>query len=244
MNTRFANLRFLRIAGLALGAVAVAGMAVLITASASGLNLGLRPAGATQAASPSSISQATTSTVCSDYLTHLSKDLGKSQSQINAAIQQAIGETLADQVKAGKLTQAQADAIKARYAKRSVCTLPSELHQKPAAPQAGAGAAYTQELLTAAASALGISGAQLKTDLGQGMSLSQIAAAQNPPVKEADFRASLIAQLKPLLDKAVAGKTLTQAQEDAILKRLQNGPIPFWTKPIHKLPAAAAPSPA
>ncbi|MFI5283858.1 MAG: hypothetical protein ACHQ0J_12120 [Candidatus Dormibacterales bacterium] len=243
MNTRSSNLRHLRIAGLALGAVAVAGMAVLVTASASGLTLGLRPAASTQQASRSSLSQATTSTVCSNFISHLASDLGKSQSQLNSAIQKAIGETLADEVKSGKLTQAQADKIKTRLAGQALCTLPGG-HPKATVPNPGAGAAYRQELLTAAASALGITSAQLKTDLAHGMSLSQIAAAQKPPVTEAAFRSGLIAQLKPLLDSAVAGKKLTQAQEDAILKQLQTGPIPFWNKPASSKLPAAAPSPA
>jgi hypothetical protein len=67
------------------------------------------------------------------------------------------------------------------------------------------------------------------------MTLSQIAAAQH--VTEAQFRDRLIAKLKPVLDAAVTNKKLTPAREQAIIKRLQTGPIPLWNKPIHK-PAA------
>jgi hypothetical protein len=244
--TRLSRFRHLRVAGFAVGAVAVAGAAVLVTASAAGLNVGFRPASAQPAsADAASISeQATASSVCNDFISHLSSDLGKSQSQVNAAIQKAIGETLADQVKSKAITQAQADAIKKKLASQPPCTLAGNL-PKRAAPPAGARiGAYTQQLLSAAASALGISDAQLKTDLANGMSLSQIAAAQNPPVTEAQFRASLIAKLTPLLEAAVTNKQLTSAQEQAILQRLQTGPIPFWSTPLKRPGTGAPASPA
>jgi hypothetical protein len=99
-------------------------------------------------------------------------------------------------------------------------------------------------LFSAEASALGISDEQLKADLAQGMSLSQIAAAQNPPVTEAQFRARLIAKLTPVLDQAVANKQLTSAQEKAIIQQLQTGPIPYWNKPTRpaKKPAGTSPT--
>jgi hypothetical protein len=240
----FAKLRYLRVVGLAAAAVVVTGAAVLITASAAGLNVGFRPStpATSQAASTSSAQQAATSAVCTNFISHLSTDLGKSQSQVNAAIQKAIGETLADEVKNKSLTQAQADAIKKKLTGQPPCALGG--FKK--APDPGASAkigAYTQQLMTAAASALGITDAQLKTDLASGMGLSQIAAAQKPPVTEAQFRTNLIAKLKPLLDTAVTNKKLTAGQEQAILQHLQTGPIPFWNAPIRHKPATPA-SPA
>ena len=233
--TRLAKLRYLRVVGFAAGAVAVAGAAVLVTASASGLNVGLRASSPPQAAqaAPASINQqATASAVCNDFLSHLSSDLGKSQSQVSSAIQKAIGDTLADEVKNKDLTQTQADAIKQKLTSQPPCTL-AGLGKTPAAPGASPkNGAYTQQLMSAAASALGISDAQLKADLAKRMSLSQIAAAQNPPVTEAQFRTSLIVKLKPLLDAAVANKQLTSTQQQAILQRLQAGPIPFWNAPM------------
>lgn len=225
----------------------VAGAAVLVTASAAGLNVGFRPSSSQPAhADTASISQkANASAVCNDFLSHLSSDLGKSRSQVNAAIQKAIGETLADEVKNKDLTQAQADALKQKLGSQPPCALAGNLGKKPA-PAAGAPAigAYTQQLISAAASALGISDTTLKTDLASGMTLSQIAAAQKPPVTEAQFRTSLIAKLKPLLDTAVTNKKLTSAQEQAILQRLQTGPIPFWSTPLKRPKVAAPASPA
>ncbi len=246
--TSLSRLRYLRIAGFALGAVAVAGAAVLVTASAAGFTVGFRPASSNQpqaAGTAANLSRAPiASTVCNDFISHLSSDLGKSQSQVNTAIQKAIGETLADEVKNKQLTQAQADAIKQKLAAQPPCNLAAGLGGKPGATTAPQAGAYMQQLLTAAASALGISATRLRTDLAGGMSLSQIAAAQNPPVTEAQFRIKLIAQLTPLLDAAVKNQKLTSAQEQAILQRLHTGPIPFWSAPIRKPKPAAAASPA
>ena len=248
--TSLAKLRYLRVVGFAGGAVLVAGAAVLVTASAGGLNVGFRPSASQPApADTASISQkAGASAVCNDFLSHLSSDLGKSQSQVNAAVQKAIGETLADEVKNKDLTQAQADAIKQKLTSQPPCALAGNLGKAPAPPSgAPSGAtigAYTQQLISAAASALGITDTQLKADLAKGMTLSQIAAAQNPPVTEAQFRTRLIAKLKPLLDTAVTNKKLTSAQEQMILQRLQTGPIPFWNTPMRRSKPAAPASPA
>jgi hypothetical protein len=242
-----AKFRYLRVVGFAAGAVLVAGAAVLITASAAGLNVGFRPSSPqpVTAAATSLNQKAGASAVCNDFLSHLSSDLGKSQTQVNAAVQKAIGETLADEVKNKDLTQAQADAIKKQLAAQPPCSLAGNLGPKPgprvAVPTIGM---YTAQLVTAAASVLGISDTQLKTDLANGMTLSQVAAAHNPPITEAQFRAQLIAKLTPILDGAVTSKKLTSAQEQAIIKGLQTAPIPFWNKPMRPVKPAAPASPA
>jgi hypothetical protein len=237
--------RFLRIAGLAVGAVAVTGAAVLVTASAAGYNLSLfRSSNQSTGTTPAAALQQSTNpaTLCADFIAHFAGDLKTSQTTVNAAFQLAVGQTLIDEVKNGHITQKQADAINKRIAGQAPCALAGGLK----VPAAGAGAnsaAYKQALLSAAASALGISGPQLMTDLGQGMTLSQVAAAQKPAVSEAKFRMGLISNLTPLLDKAVAAKQLTSTQEQAIIKRLQTGPIPFWNKPMPNGTAAAKVAP-
>jgi hypothetical protein len=239
------KLRYLRVAGFALGGVVVAAAAVLVTASAAGLNVGLRPPATQPSQSETaSLTQKTSATaVCNDFISHLSTDLGKSQAQVNAAVQKAIGETLADEVKNKDLTQAQADAIKKKLTSQPPCAVGGFSKAPDAGPSARIGA-YMPQLMAAAASALGISDAQLKTDLANGMSLSQIAAAQKPPVTEADFRTRLIANLKPLLDTAVTNKQLNSTQEQAILKQLQTGAIPYWKTPPMKPKTTAPASPA
>jgi hypothetical protein len=169
---------------------------------------------------------------------HFAVEISKTQAQINSAFQKAIADTLADEVKSGQISQAQADAIKKKLANQTPCTLPAT------APRAGSTAkpgiaAYMQQYLTAAASALGITQAQLTADLKAGQSLSQVAAAQH--VSEADFRTKVIASVKPTLDQAVTAKTLTPAQEQAILNRLKTEPLPLWNAPVkHTKPTPAA----
>jgi hypothetical protein len=251
--TRFAKLRYLRIVGFAAGAVAVAGAAVLVTASAAGLN-GTHSASPRQAAlETASIAEAgraqgalldksTSAAICDAFVTHLTADLGKSltKAQVNAAIQKAIGETLVDEVKNGDLTQAQADALKARLASQPTCAL-AGIGKTPVRGGNTKNVAYQQQLITATASVLGISDAQLKTDLASGKTLSELAAAHKPQaITEAQFRTSLIAKLTPLLTTAVSNKQITADQKTEILKRLQTGPIPYWSKPVpHKAPLPA-----
>jgi hypothetical protein len=237
---RLINFRHLRNLGFAAGAVAVAGVAVLVTASAAGLNVGFRssPPRTTETAAIGQKADATA--VCNAFIAHLSTDLGKSQTQVNGAIQKAIGETLADEVKKGDLTQAQADALKKKLASQPPCALTGVGRIGAPGDKATIGV-YQAQLVTAAAAALGVTDTQLKADLAAGKTLSQIAAAKNPPVTEAQFRTNLIAQLKPLLDTAVKNNKLTTTQEQAILQRLQTGPIPFWNTPMkHKATTAPA----
>jgi hypothetical protein len=229
---KLAHLTYLRVAGLAAGAAAVSGAVVLVSASAAGYNLPfLNTSSSPSQTTTASLDQAgQPSALCTDFLTHLSADLNTSPAALDGAYQKAIGETLADEVKSGKLTQARADAIQKRLAGKAPCAIAAGLQ-----PRSGL-AAFRPALLSAAASALGISDQALKADLKKGMSLSQIAVAQN--VTEAQFRDRLIAKLKPVLDAAVTNKELTPAREQAIIKRLQTGTIPLWNRPV-RTPAAA-----
>jgi hypothetical protein len=243
---RFTKFRYFRIVGFAAGAAAVSGAAVLVTASAAGFNVGFRPSSphTTQVETAAISQKADPTAVCNAFISHLSTDLGKTPAQVNAAIQKAIGETLADEVKKGDLTQVQADALKQKLAGQPPCAL-SGLGRIGAHGDKATIGAYMPQLLTAAASALGVSETQLKADLAAGKTLSQIAAAKSPPVTEAQFRTNLIAKLKPLLDTAVTNKKLTAAQEQAILDRMQTAPIPYWNTPMkRKAPAPASPKAA
>jgi hypothetical protein len=246
MITTLGKHRYLRIAGFAMGAVVVAIGAVLVTASASGLNFGARPAGANlpdAAVETASInSAANSSAACAAFMKHLAVDLGKSQADINKAVQKAIGETLQDQVTSKELTQAQADALKQKLANQTACAIVAGAN-KPG--QGGHkdrglhGAAYLQQYLSAAASVLGITDAQLKTNLSQGQTLSQMATAHKPNAISLDaFRTALIAKLQPQLDTAVTNKQMTSTQEQEIINKLKMGPLPLWDKPMHTKPVA------
>ena len=241
--TRFAKLRYVRIVGFAAAAAAVAGAAVLVTASAAGLNFGTRSASPQQATvEAASIAQKTSPTaICDAFLTHLTADLGKNlkKADVNAAIQKAIGETLADEVKNGNISKAQADAIKAKLASQPTCALAGIGKTNPG--DHGRNSVYKQLLFSAEAAALNISEDKLKSELAAGKTVSQLAPAGTT---EAQFRALLITKLTPKLDKAIADKQMTADQKTEILKRLQTGPVPNWSKSVPKkaVPPAATTS--
>ena len=234
MITRLWKVRYLRVAGMAAGAVAVVGAAVVVTASAAGVSFGTRPAAGNVAA----VDAKTQSTACAAFMKHFADRIHKTQAEINTAFQQAIADTLADEVKSGQITQAQADAIKKKLAGQTPCALPLTAGHHHGGSKAHIGA-YLQQYITAAAAALGITETQLKSDLAAGQSLSQVAAASH--VSEADFRTKVIASLKPVLDKAVTDKKLTADQEQKIINALQTGPLPLWnTADKHPKPPAPA----
>lgn len=238
-----AKARFLRVAGFAVGAAVIAGLAVVATASAAGMSFTSRsnPTGAqstdTQAAA---VEKAATSSVCSDFMKNFANELHKSQAEINAAFQKAIADTLTDEVKSKQITQAQADAIRKKLANQTPCTLPNKLG-RPAAGGVPTIKNFMTQYFSAAAAALGVSEDQLKSDLAAGQSLSQVAASRG--ISESDFRARLIANLKPSLDAGVTSKTLTAAQEQEILNRLQTGELPYWNLPAKQPRPNVSPAP-
>jgi len=228
MLNRTGKARYLRVAGFAVGAVLITGVAVVATASAAGMSFGFRPASSSQPSvetQAAAVEASASSTACSDFMKNFAVELKKSQAEINAAFQKAIADTLADEVKSKQITQAQADAIKKKLANQTPCTLPAGASHK-VAPKMPAIGMFMQQYVAAAASALGLTETQLKSDLAAGQSLSQVAGTQH--VSEADFRTRLIASLKPALDVAVTNKSLTSAQEQEILGRLQTGELPLW----------------
>lgn len=239
-----AKARFLRVAGFAVGAAVIAGLAVVATASAAGMSFTPRsnPTGALSTdAQAAAVDKAATSSVCSDFMKNFANEIHKSQAEINAAFQRAIADTLADEVKNKQITQAQADAIKKKLANQTPCTLPSNPGRGGNRAPVPTIKAFMQQYLAAAAAALGVTEAQLRSDLAGGQSLSQVAASRN--VSESDFRAKLIVNLRPSLDAAVTNKTLTAAQEQEILNRLQTGELPFWNLPAKRPGPNASPPP-
>jgi hypothetical protein len=131
-------------------------------------------------------------------------------------------------VKAGKLTQDQADAIKkARQQDGTVLGGPGVGHAGPGGPggphpafggpglrfKAGPGGA-----LDAAATALGLKLDDLQAKLRAGQSIADVAKAQGKSLD--DVKAAITAGVTKELDQAVTDKKLTSAQRDATLEQL------------------------
>jgi hypothetical protein len=220
--------RFLRIAIPVAGALLVAGAAIAVTASAAGLRVNPLAAATSPSPKPTTGTAAAGSgkatAACQAYLGHLATQLNVTPAKLDAAALAAAKATVQDQVKSGRITQAQADKIEAKLPSASAGLCSGAINELGKAPRTSlARSAY----LTAAAAALGVTEAQLKADLKAGQNLSQVAAAQK--VSEADFKTKVTASIKAKLDAAVAAKALTQGQEDAQLAKLQAGDPPYWS---------------
>src|SRR2546427_4613620 len=143
--------------------------------------------------------------------------------QTQDALKQAQLQTVDQMLKDGKITQQQADAMKARInAGQGIGPL-GGFGLRPGAFKADR--ALMQELATAeanaVASALHMSPADLKSALRSGKSLSDLEAQQK--VSDSAVKAAMKNAAKGVLDKAVKAGTITQAQADAILSRVGSG---------------------
>jgi hypothetical protein len=209
----------------AVGAVSVAGVATVAATSTPLL-----------AASPSP-SPTTGQAYCDRFTGHVASNLGKTQAQVQKAISDAIGQTLGDAVKNGDLTQKQADAIKSRLGSGgSTCAgLPG------IGRRGGLGAPPRIEAvgLGEIAKSLGISQTELQQDLRSGKTVKDLAAAKG--MDEAAFRSKLASVTKADLDQQAASGKITQKQEDAVLQRIQSGPLPFWDQAQPRLPNRSKP---
>lgn len=104
----------------------------------------------------------------------------------------------------------------------------------------GSAQAVRRAVLQAEAQLLGISTKQLNADFKSGMTLQQLATSKG--LSQDQFRAQLLAAVKPLLDPQVAAGTLTAAQEQKELQKLDTA-IPNWSRTSARKPSPS-PSPA
>jgi urease accessory protein UreF len=140
-----------------------------------------------------------------------------STSALTAAIRKAMVDQIEAQVTAGTLTKAQATAIEARLAASDAPLFAlGGGHGGFGHGRHGLGGGPIS--LDAAATYIGISATELRTQLTGGQSLAAVATANG---KTADgLKAALTTAAKSDLDAAVTAGKLTQAQEDKILAAL------------------------
>jgi hypothetical protein len=144
------------------------------------------------------------------FVDDVAKRLNVSPDAVSAAMKAAMTDRIDAEVTAGKLTSAQAAALKQR------------VQQTGGVPFVGGGAFRRGGLggrLAVAAQYLGLSDQALHSQLASGKSLAQVAGAT--PGKSVDgLRAALLAHAKTRLDKAVAMGWLTPAQQQQRLTKL------------------------
>jgi ribosomal protein S20 len=171
------------------------------------------PAGATDVAAAEAPADGT---YCRAYRAALAANLGTTEAVLADASRKAATTVIDQAVADGKLTAAAADRLKARLAAAGTdgCErLAKRLDRvKPALGVA-------RDALTAAADALAMKPADLRTELKGGASLETIAASKG--VELARVTAAVLAAVKADLDAAVKAGTIPQARADKVLDRLE-----------------------
>jgi AraC-like DNA-binding protein len=155
-----------------------------------------------------------------EFINDVAHRLNVSPDQLRAAFKGALIDRLNAAVKEGRLTQAQANAIERRINQGQV-PLPLGPHRGFGHGGFGhEGFRHGGPGLSAAASYLGITDAQLFDQLRSGKSLAQIAKDKGKTT--AGLEAAISAAFKARLDKAVAAGRITKAQEQTVLNRFQS----------------------
>lgn len=169
---------------------------------------------------------------CQDFVNHLSSNLGVGSGRTQAAIHRAARQTLNDAVHNGDLTSKQASAVESRMAGRPVCDvdLAGLSHQVSQAAR--------MLVLNAVAKTLGTSPDQVRTQLSQGRSVSEIAPAG---MTEQTFTSSLQTNLRSELDAQVSQGNLTPAQENQALSKEPNLAHRLWTQGAQAMQPSASP---
>lgn len=154
---------------------------------------------------------------CTTFRASFAANLGVSEDQMVAAAKSAIGTAVDGAVADGKLTAAEAARVKARIAAAEAdgCSILSGRRGIVARNALDVG----QHAFGAAAGALDMTPAELRTELRTGSTLKDVAAGKNVPYET--VTAAALAAVKADLDAAVAAGNLTQARVDRILDRIE-----------------------
>ena len=171
--------------------------------------------------SGSSASSAT-NTYCSQFQKDFANKLGVSSSKLQSAESSAASDTIDQMVKDGKLTKAQADQIKARLGDATNCQF-----QGNSGNPGNVNMQKLQQYLVAAeaqvAKGLGISSADLTSQLQAGKSLHDIAAAHK--VSDTQLKTLLNNAIQSELKAAVSAGDVTQSEADMVTKQISSNPM-------------------
>jgi uncharacterized protein YidB (DUF937 family) len=169
-------------------------------------------------------SQAGANSNHSDYITQLATNLGTDVATLKSAISKTNTDALNKAVAAGTITQAQADKISAALQGGNSFFFGAGGPKTPGNPSGpGRGTPFFSGIADVEGSVgtfLGITPAQLKTELQGGKSLADVATAHGKT--RDDLKAFLTTQATAQIDKAVSAGTLTQTQADQITSALSS----------------------
>jgi hypothetical protein len=171
--------------------------------------LGAASAGAAVAASQDNSPSSESKAVIDDA----AKQLGIPSSKLSDALKKALSDRVDAAVAAGRVTTAEGDALKARIQSNDFPIFGGH--------RGGFGGRHEfLGRLDSAAAYIGITEAQLRTELESGKSLAQVAQAHGKSVD--GLIGALVAAAKDKLDKAVSAGRLTKAQETEMLGLLKD----------------------
>ncbi len=150
------------------------------------------------------------------FLDRLAAALGTTRDKLNSAFTQARNETADQMVKDGKLTQQQADKLKAQ---QGTGPLGFGFRGIDRAPRMKDGAFFLggAQVQEAIAKALGITREELVNQLRSGKTLAELIKGKEQAVKDA-----VVEAMKSQLDQAVKNGRLTQEQADQMLEKIRN----------------------
>ncbi len=215
----------LRLAGMA-GALVVAALVGgtlinVVAAAPGGSSAPDAPAAEPVAAAPAA------GTYCEAFRTAFAANLGVSQDELVAAAKAAAATVVDKAIADGTLTQAAGDKLKERItaADGEGCGLLAG----PRGKIAQKALAVARDGVTAAAEALDMTVAELRTELRSGKDLKEVAAAEGVPY--ATVTTAVLNAVKADLDAAVAAGTIKQARADRILDRVERRLEDGWVRP-------------
>lgn len=159
------------------------------------------------------------------------KQLGVSSGQLSSALVNALKNRVDAAVAAGKLTKSQGDALKARIDASGVPFVLGGIGARDGAFGPGPFGGPLTRGLSAAASYLGLSAADLRSQLATGKTLAQIAKGQGKPVD--GLVQALVKDAEAKIDAAAMSGRLTNDQADKAKSTLEqtvtdlvNGKLP------------------
>ena len=212
----------LRLTGMA-GALVVAALVggTLISAVAAA------PGGSSAPADPAAAAPAAAGTYCEAFRTAFAANLGVSQDELVAAAKAAAATAVDKAIADGTLTQAAGDKLKERItaADGEGCGFLAG----PRGKIVQKALAVARDGVTAAAGALDMTVAELRTELRSGKDLKAVAAAEGVPY--ATVTTAVLTAVKADLDAAVAAGTIKQARADRILDRVERRLEDGWVRP-------------
>ena len=145
------------------------------------------------------------------FLNDVASNLGVERSKLDDALQKAASARVDAALAAGRITQAQADEMKQRIEAGDGLFL--------AGPWMGGHPGHHELHSLAAASYLGLTEAELRTQLESGKSLADVAKAQGKSVD--GLKKALVFDVKAKLDQAVKDGKITAAQRNEMLARFE-----------------------